>query len=91
MRDVQKTTLTTKNNSEISSTESRLRYYEINDSLIEHLEKRKDTPIIDRTKRIQIKKSLIKENECILDETVCHSNNKKKRVSEGSYIPIDIS
>ncbi|GAB1868870.1 Zinc finger CCCH domain-containing protein 3 [Camponotus japonicus] len=91
MRDVQKTTLTTKNNSEISNTESRLRYYEINDSLIEHLEKRKDTPIIDRTKRIQIKKSLVKENECILDKTVCHSNNKKKRVSAGSYIPIDIS
>lgn len=89
MRDVQKTTLATKNDSEISSTESRLRYYEINDSLIEHFEKRKKTPIIDRTK--QIKKSLVKENECILDKTACHFNNKKKRVSTGSYIPIDIS
>lgn len=85
---MQKITLATKNDSEISNTESRLRYYEINDSLIEHFEKRKKTPIIDRTK--QIEKSLVKENECILDETVYHFN-KKKRVSTGSYIPIDIS
>lgn len=84
---MQKTTLT---KNDFESTESRLRYYEINDSLIEH-EKRKDTAVIDRTKQIQIKKSLVKENECILDKTVYQSNNKKKRVFTGSYIPFDIS
>ncbi|XP_050465176.1 zinc finger CCCH domain-containing protein 3 isoform X2 [Cataglyphis hispanica] len=93
MRTVQKTTLTTKNDSEILNTENRLRYYEINNSFTEHLEKKKKTPIIDRTKQVKInemKESLVKESEDILDETACHSNNKKKRVSTGSYIPIDI-
>ncbi|KAM0733163.1 Zinc finger CCCH domain-containing protein 3 [Formica fusca] len=93
LRDVKKTTLTTKNDSEMSNTENRLRYYEINNSFTEHLEKKKKTPIIDRTKQIKInetKESLVKESEHILDKTACHSNNKKKRVSTGSYIPIDI-
>lgn len=94
MHDVQKTTFTTKNDSEMS--ESRLRYYEINDDLIEHLEKKKRTPITDRTKQIQINEmnnSLVEKSECIdrLDQTTCRSNNKKKRVSTGSYIPIDLS
>ncbi|CAL1684902.1 unnamed protein product [Lasius platythorax] len=92
MRDVQKTTLTAKNDSEMSNMESRLRYYEINNSVTEQLEKKKRTPITDRTKQIQInemKKSLVKESEYISDKTACRSNNKKKRVSTGSYIPID--
>lgn len=92
MRDVQKTTLTAKNDSEMSNMESRLRYYEINNSVTEHLEKKKRTPITDRTKQIQInemKKSLVKKSEYISDKTACRSNNKKKRVSTGSYIPID--
>lgn len=90
---MKKTTLTTKNDSEMSNTENRLRYYEINNSFTEHLEKKKKTPIIDRTKQIKInetKESLVKESEHILEKTACHSNNKKKRVSTGSYIPIDI-
>ncbi|XP_072744524.1 uncharacterized protein Zc3h3 [Anoplolepis gracilipes] len=92
MRDVQKTTLTTQN-PEISNTESRLRYYELNDDLTEHLEKKKKIPINDYSKQIQInemKKSLDKESGQILDETTCHSNNEKKQISTGSYIPIDI-
>ncbi|XP_029164295.1 zinc finger CCCH domain-containing protein 3 [Nylanderia fulva] len=95
MHNVKKTMLTTKNDSEMSNMESRLRYYEINDDLTEHLEKKKRTSITDCTKQIQIKemeKSLVEEGECISDKTTCRSNNnKKKRVSTGSYIPIDLS
>lgn len=94
MHVVQKTTLITKNDSEMSNTESRLRYYEINDDLIEHFEKKKRTPITDCTKQIQsneMNKSLVEDSECILDQTTCRSNKKKKRVSTGSYIPINLS
>lgn len=86
-RDTQKyhATLAAEDNSE-----GRLRYYEITGSLSEELEKKKEIPVVDPTKQIQIDeiKPLIKENKREL-ETVYDRDNVKRKISIGGYIPID--
>ncbi|XP_011868766.1 PREDICTED: zinc finger CCCH domain-containing protein 3 [Vollenhovia emeryi] len=86
--------LTTKDNSEISNSEGRLRYYEIAGGLPEEIEKKKEIPIADPVEQSLVNenkqnKYLIKENKCELETTVYDRNNAKKKFSIGSYIPID--
>lgn len=94
--DTQKyhTALAAEDNFKISNSESRLRYYEITNSLSEELEKKKEIPIVDPIEQIQINenkqnKSLIEENKSELETTVYDRNNVKRKASIGNYIPID--
>ncbi|XP_071558108.1 uncharacterized protein Zc3h3 isoform X2 [Temnothorax nylanderi] len=85
--------LATEDNSEISNSEGRLRYYEITGGLSEELEKKKGIPIVDPLEQIQINeskqdKTLAKENKRELETTVYDRNNVKRKVSIG-YIPIN--
>ncbi|XP_011168768.1 zinc finger CCCH domain-containing protein 3 [Solenopsis invicta] len=87
-------TLVTESNSEISNSESRLRYYELTNSLSEEFEKKKEIPIIDPVKQINVNeikqdKSLMKNNQGELEITVYDRDNVKKKISIGGYIPID--
>ncbi|XP_012525644.1 zinc finger CCCH domain-containing protein 3 [Monomorium pharaonis] len=80
-------------NSEISNPESRLRYYEITDGLSEDFEKKKEILMTEPVKQININEikqnqSLIKENQHELEITI-YDRNVKRKVSIGSYIPID--